>query len=237
MCTTPSKQRIFLVVCLSPTFFFGLPLHPNRSPGPFSEVIWGSLEREVLLLGVHLGRQKGLELYSLGSVANKAEACEWRQSLFSVLQLILLVCEAGERRWDGDGVTTYLRESGWLQQKIFPGINRPAAVWLSLNLCCAASEAGLELALHSGHALLTQCYSELGRMLLSDVWACDIMCTMSNTHALRGVEMWRSLNLSIGWWRRPPRTVVSVMLSQEKLKPGECLCEGVREEWFNNTVL
>lgn len=71
---------------------------------PFSEVIWGSLEREEPPLRVHLGRQKGLELYSLSSIANKAKPCEWRQSLFSVLWLILLVCWRGEKRCDGERI-------------------------------------------------------------------------------------------------------------------------------------
>lgn len=62
------------------------PLPSQQNPPithAFSEVIWGSLEREELPLRVHLGRQKGLELYSLGSIGNKAKPCEWRQSLFS----------------------------------------------------------------------------------------------------------------------------------------------------------
>ena len=108
-CTTPREQWIFPIICLSPTS----PLLPRSPPPslqhppitqPFSEVIWGSLEREELPLRVHLGRQKGLELYSLGSIANKAKPCEWRQSQFSVLWLILLVCRKEEKRWDGERV-------------------------------------------------------------------------------------------------------------------------------------
>lgn len=92
-----------LLVTLLPPFFFSCSPPWQISPitQPLSEVIWGSLEREELTLRVHLGRQKGLELYSLGSIANKAKPFEWRQSLFSVLWLILLVCKARREkvRW------------------------------------------------------------------------------------------------------------------------------------------
>lgn len=93
--------------CHPPPPYPSLPCSPPPSlqkppiTQPFSEVIWGSLEREELPLRVHLGRQKGLELYSVGRIANKAKPCEWRQSLFSVVWVILLGCmKKGEKvRW------------------------------------------------------------------------------------------------------------------------------------------
>ena len=95
------------------------PLHPGTNlpiTQPFSEVIWGSLEREGLTLRVHLGRQKGLELYSLGSVTDKAQPCEWRQSLFSVLWLILLVCKARREKVRGG------QNRGWDVCWVLPGL-------------------------------------------------------------------------------------------------------------------
>lgn len=100
---------------------------------PFSEVIWGSLEREELPLRVHLGRQKGLELYSLGSAANKAWPCEWRQSLFSVLWLIPLVCRRAEKRWDeGREKAEKLSVMGvFAKAEIDKAFSRPSETWIT----------------------------------------------------------------------------------------------------------
>lgn len=115
-------------VTLLPPLPCSLPPSLQNPPitQPFSEVIWGSLEREGLPLRVHLGRQKGLELYSLGSIANKAKPCEWRQSLFSVLWLILLVFRRGEKRWDGERIGWETECVCWV---LLPGFEERGLLW------------------------------------------------------------------------------------------------------------
>lgn len=77
----------------------------------------------------------------------------------------------------------------------------PQLFLLSYKLCCAAFEAGLEHALHSGHALLTLCYFEISCMPVSDVGAGDITFILGDT--TRGAEIRTNLNMSRRLFRWP----------------------------------